>query len=218
MRLVLGTALAVWLAANGRADVIIDVQDTIITSGASTRVDVQIRSTAVDPLDFFQYRFQISGAATNVGTLRFADPQLDDEAVDPDYVFAFGTLGPTTTAENGPAFDEVFGTDLSLFGPVAIDTTDRLFARLEVEHFLPGGVDPSLAAGDQFTISLVDADTALLADSFDPVSFVAFTGSSGVITAQAAAIPEADSGLLLVVICLAGLVIYLRRAKQQPSA
>lgn len=214
MRLILGAAFAVWLAANGRADVIIDVQDSIIAAGASTRVDVQIRSTAVDPLDFFQYRFQITGAATNVGTLRFADPQLDDEGIDPDYVFAFGTLGPTSTPENGPAFDEVLGTDLSLFGPVAVDASSRLFARLEVEHFLPGGVDPNLAAGDQFTISLLEADTTLLSDSFDPASFVAFTGSSGVITAQAAAIPEAGTGFLLTAICVIAAGIRCRRHRE----
>jgi len=196
------------------ADIIIDVQDLTFDAGSSGSVDVNIRSTSTDVVDFYNYRFAVTDVGANVGSLRFVDPQSNAESADPDYLFGFDSFFLTTAAENSPAFDSVIGTDLTLSGlGASIGATDLLFARLEFEHILPGGVDASLAGNDQFLISLVDADTSLLSDAFDPGSLVPFTGNSGTLSASTAAVPEPSSALLMCV--CSGALIY-RRRKSRP--
>lgn len=214
MRIFLLVMLGLMIPENILADIILDVQDLTFSAGTSGSVDVSIRSTSTDVVDFYQYRFVVSDIGVNVGALRFTDPQSDAEGADPNYLFGADSLGLTTDAENSPAFDSVVGTDLTLSGfGVVVDATDLLFARLDFEHTLPGGVDPSLAANDQFLISLVDVDTALLSDSFDVSSLVSFSGSSGTLSARAAAVPE-PSSILLMCFCLGGWIIFHRSQKK----
>lgn len=216
MRLPIVVMLTLVFSNTAMAEIILDVEDLSFHAGDSGSVDVNIRSTASDIVDFYQYRFVVTDIGTNVGTLRFRDPQSDAEGADPDYLFGFDSPGLTTVTENSPAFDSVVGTDLTLSGfGVAVDTSNLLFARLEFEHILPGGVEPSLAGNDQFLISLVDADTVLLSDSFDVGSFVSFTGSSGTLSAVTAAVPE-PSSILLLCACSSPWIVYHRRQKKIP--
>lgn len=214
MRLSNVAMLTLVFSDTAMAEIILDVQDLSFHAGVSGSVDVNIRRTASDAVDFYQYRFVVTDIGTNVGTLRFRDPQSDDENTDPNYLFGLDSPGVTTVTENSPAFDSVVGTDLTLTGfGVAVDTSNLLFARLEFEHILPGGVEPSLAGNDQFLISLVEADTVLLSDSFDVSSFVSFTGSSGTLSAVSAAVPEPSSVLLLCACSTAGFICYRRQKR-----
>lgn len=191
------------------ADLVLDIEDTSFVSGGGGSVDVSVRSTGVDIVDFYQYRFEITGIGSSVGTLRFADPQSDLEGLDANYIFGVDSLGLTTFAENSPAFDSVTGSDLTLSGfGVAVGATDLLFARLEFEHILPGGVDPALAANDQFLVSLVDVDTTILSETAD---FVLFSGNSGTLSAIPVTVPEPSS----LILTIAGVMACLIRRRRK---
>jgi hypothetical protein len=194
------------------ADIIIDVADVVFTVGDSGSVDVLISSDASDTLDFYDYRFQISEIGSPVGTLRFTDPQNDDELLDPDYVFFGDSLGSITFVENPPALDAVSGTDLTLSGlGVTLDASGLLLARLDFQHILPGGVDAAFAANDQFQISLVEADTTLLSDSADFLSAITFSGNAGTLSAGVTVVPEPPAITLLALLAILAAISWSRQ-------
>lgn len=147
------------------------------------------------------FEFLITPIGPTVGSLRFTNPQLSTEVGELNYIFASDSGFFTAAPQNGPAFDSLVGGDSSAtFTDHPIDSTPLLIARLDLEHVLPGATDPSLAVGDQFSITLqnnpntffVDSsfnDSTVDSASFDPVTIT-------VAAAATSTVPEPTSAFL----------------------
>lgn len=183
-----------WNSREVRADIIVDVQDAMITAGGSGFVDVLISSTGTDTLDYYSYDFQISLVGAPVSTLQFSNPQILTETGLGNYVFAgdAGAINVVTLTNSQYVADA--GT-LSFAG-VGLTAATRLLARLEVESVLGLGQTPAMANGEQFLISLLNSGDTLFKDDLgDPLTIDGSSATNtGLITIQgAAAVPEPGS-------------------------
>lgn len=185
-----------WNSREVRADIIVDVQDAMITAGGFGFVDVLIiSSTGTDTLDYYFDDFQISLVGAPVSTLQFSNPQILTETGLGNYVFPTLNAGAINviTLTNSQFIADA-GT-LSFAG-VGLTAATRLLPRLEVESVLGLGQTPAMANGEQFLISLLNSGDTLFND--DLGNFLTIDGSSaantGLITIQgAAAVPEPGS-------------------------
>ncbi len=178
--------LSLTVSTTASAGVIIQVQNATITAGGTGFVDVLISSTGMDNLFLAQYDFRISGSATD-GALQFrstANQSNSEQGADlPMWPFAYVFLGDTDpmnfSAALQPTPTELQGGDFTdSFTAVAVDGTQKLLARLEIEHITG---TPLAAVGDMFTVSLWNADrgttnpsddsTFFLDDMLNPLSF-----------------------------------------------
>jgi hypothetical protein len=150
--------ILLWLIASttASAGVIIQVQNATITAGGTGFVDVLISSTGTDNLSVMQFDFRISGNAAN-GALQFrntADQSNSEQGVSFPIAYVFlGDTDPANWFANRQATPtELLGGDSTAsFSGVAIDGTQKLLARLEIEHITG---TPLAAVGDSFTLSL----------------------------------------------------------------
>jgi hypothetical protein len=165
------------------AAVIVQVQNATITAGGTGFVDVLISSTGTDNLLLTQFDFRISGNDVN-GALQFrntADQSNSEQVVNSPsgYVFLGDTDPANWSANRQVTPTELLGGDFTAsFSGVAVDGTQKLLARLEIEHVTG---TPLAADGDSFTLSLWNADqgtvdpfddsTFFLDDSFNPLVF-----------------------------------------------
>ena len=212
---------AVWIALCGApasAALQVDVLDANIQVGGSGFVDVMI-SGASDLVNGHSLELLITPRAGVVSVLQFASSQTFNYSSDPSYIYAgdsaneaFGApfpkdfLNPTA----GPSFLDQDATTLGT--NVSVGATPSLLARLNIEHIVPGGTDPSLVVGNQFDIDVVVGGTFGTTFSASGAGIPTFTSSSGTVTVtDAAAIPE--PGVLIMV--GAGLsAVFYRRRKQ----
>ena len=175
--------LSLTASTTASAGVIIQVQNATITAGGTGFVDVLISSTGTDNLLLAQFDFRISGNAAN-GALQFrstADQSKSEQLVNSPFAYVF--LGDTDSANwfaNQQATPtELLGGDFTVSTTgVTLDGTQKLLARLEIEHI---SGSPLAAVGDSFTLSLWNADqgnadpiddsTLFLDDMFNPLMF-----------------------------------------------
>ena len=202
------------ISSAARADVIVDVQDAMITAGGSGFVDVLISSTGMDTLDFASYNFAISLVGAPVSTLQFSNPQNLTETGLGNYVFAGDADAINVITLTNSQFVADAGT-LSFTG-VGLTGATRLLARLEVESVLGLGQTPPMASGEQFLISLLDNGNTLFNNELgNPLTIAgsSFT-NTGLITIQSTAVPEPGSlGL-----CAIGAAVMGWRMRRQRMA
>ena len=220
------------LMSTACGDIIISIESKTITAGSANEyVDVFIEGDTGDTLGRFGYEFQISGAGPQSGDLQFrtsydktnpANPlnQTNSEQNDPTYVF----YNDTDPVDNFTAKRGALGTDpLSLVGGdqlASLDFVDItgpfLLARLELQHI--GPVSPGSYA---FTISLnLSSPVTEFDQDYDPLTATSYTSGqisvapgSGIITVNAAAVPEPSSMALLAVGGLVAVVRHRRRKR-----
>lgn len=211
-----------------RADFVVDVQDSIITSGGKGFVDVVVWNTgSPDTFSQFNYKFQITEINTvNGGTLEFRssfllsapndiDRQSNSEQFLSNYIFAGSADANNFAAtRQDTAKDQLSGGDNRSAGNMIFSATQSspsILARLELQHITP---NPDSSTGT-FRIELVK-NSALtyfqnldLADD-DPLQPIiaesSYTnyGFVSIITA----VPEPSS---LALLCISGLVLLRRR-------
>ena len=211
-------------------DIIISIESKTITAGSANEyVDVFIEGVSGDTLGRFGYEFQISGAGPQSGDLQFRasydknnpiNPlnQTNSEQNDPTYVF----YNDTDPVDNFTAKRGSLGTDpLSLVGGDQLASLDSvnitgpfLLARLELQH-----IGPASPGSYAFTISLNESSPITEFDrDYDPLTDTNYTSgqisaTSGIITVNAAAVPEPSSMAILAVGGLAAVLRYRRRKK-----
>ena len=184
-RYTLAVAAALWWgAASARADFIISVQYLTLNPGASGYVDVFVSSNNNDTLSATSLTFQITTAGqTLLAFTSSPSPSADPTFARSSYVFfgnssdqassfPFGTASPTPGGP-GNNNDQFSGGDSTNdFGFVTIGSTPQLLAMLPVTTatLLPPN------AGDRFTVSVSSANTSLLDQNFNPVSFSSTSG------------------------------------------
>ena len=200
--------LTSFLAKPSSADIIVNVSDTTILADGFGTVDVFISSTGSDDIEFASYEFAITPIGSPASTLEFSYPPDFSEALiggTNGYVFFGDSAGMdyddiNSTNENYIGFD---GVDI---GPqVTIDSTELLLVRLDLKHTLGVGQSSALADGEQFRITLQNsADTFFDFAVVDLASFSPTIGG-GVITVQAAAVPEPGSFAVIAAAMFGGL-------------
>jgi hypothetical protein len=218
-------------SAPASAAIIIQIQNATIAAGGTGFVDVLISSTGTDSLASAGFDFRIMGPIGN-GSLRFRSTaqqsNSEQSASAPpeahDYVFLGDTDPGNFFAVRQLDETRLLGGDSTFSGTnVMLDGTQKLLARLEIEHVTG---TPLAAVGDTFTIGLwndegdafdpYDDSTLFLDDALNPLTFdlnstpstLAMPGSFlnfGTITVTAAAVPEPGSfvilGILAAVVC-----------------
>lgn len=173
--------LSLTASTTASAGVIIQVQNSTITAGGTGFVDVLISSTGTENLLLAQFDFRISGNDAN-GALQFRSAQSNSEqGVTSPFAYVFqGDANPSNWFANQQATPtELLGGDFTVSTTgVTLDGTQKLLARLEIEHI---SGSPLAAVGDSFTLSLWNADqgnadpfddsTLFLDDMFNPLMF-----------------------------------------------
>ena len=175
--------LSLIASTTASAGVIIQVQNATITAGGTGFVDVLISSTGTDNLILAQFDFRISGNAAD-GALQFrstANQSNSEQVVNSPFAYVFlGDTNPANWFANRQATPtELLGGDFTVSPTgVTVDGTQKLLARLEIEHITG---TPLAAVGDMFTVSLWNADrgttnpsddsTFFLDDMLNPLSF-----------------------------------------------
>jgi len=189
------------------------------------------------------YDFQIAGSQGN-GSLIFrpsfdvfdplnASNQTNSEqsVLSPDpYVFAGDTDDFNFFAVRDPSETRLQGGDSTFsFADVSLNSTQRLLARLELQHVTG---TPLSAIGDTFTLSLinddagtpgdVDDDSTLFFDSgFTPLAFEtgsdpsAFTNFGTITITSAAAVPEPSTFAFLAIAAVGFAGRRLRKKKAE---
>jgi hypothetical protein len=230
--LVLTAALALFVAASARADLMLTLGNGTVTAEGTGTIDVRLRSTSPQRLLAFEFALVIDPPYDPISWLQFQPGQTITYHTDENYVFYDRTLsGPA-----GSAFDqdgnfygaslpgvEPFigwsGFDIADVDPFYVELTpehDYLLARLSLVHSSTPPYDP---VGDIFTASALEGLSAIFPrtvfydDSFDEINF---SWSPGNITIRQGpdptVIPEPGSLLLCAVVAL-GAVPYLRRRR-----
>ncbi|MFO1001949.1 MAG: hypothetical protein U0936_16560 [Planctomycetaceae bacterium] len=231
--------ILVAMTASGMAEIIVEVQNASIAAGGTGFVDVWISSTSSDDLYSSGYEFEITATGPNGisnGSLQFrADiDQSNSEQVDagpPDYVF-FGDTDPGnfSATRQDPDTTRIVGGDIkSTAINATLDTTQRLLARLEIEH-LTG--TPLAAVNDTFSIMLKNSlftefqsvnnqgtvgdlsDDTYASLTIDAVSYA----NVGTITITSAAVPEPGSCVALSIASAAVVACQRRRAARRHMA
>ena len=182
-------------AGTSRADMIVEIQDVTLTSGGQGHVDVYVRSTGTDLVQFANYTFVIAPEAGQVapGKLTFNPIQtfLDQNSINPRYIFAPDTDAAVLT-KSLVSSTRLTGFDFTSSSQNVTIDSNRLLTRLELIHEGEG-------LEGRFTISLVNGNafsSFLDADGNDvPIVASSFT-DSGLITASISAVPEPSTWLL----------------------
>ncbi|TWU08401.1 PEP-CTERM sorting domain-containing protein [Stieleria varia] len=197
--------LSVCALTSGRtahADLIIDVQDAVITAGGTGFADVLIRSDGVDNVDLAQYSFQITALGGATSSLTFSAPFDFSEQTFANYLFAGDNLGILDTPPNNATVYTAGDLTASALG-VNLGGANRVLARLDFQHTLGFGQTPAMAAGEQFLISLLNTgDTFFEDNAFNPVGIDASSfgaAGQGIVTVAGpavAGVPEPTSMLL----------------------
>jgi hypothetical protein len=205
------------------AAIIVEVQDAFLVADGVGHVDVMISSDGTEDLFSAGYEFTISGDATD-GDLFFRSTQLSTEIDVPGpNGYVFGNV-PTGNFNATPDFTFLTmggGDFLNALPAVSLTGTQRLLARLEIEHSSTGS--PLDAVGNTFKIGLIDNgftefhsdDTGTLS-SIDPDSFA--PGNFGTVTITSAAVPEPGTFGVLAVAAASVLGRRLRRRKVDRAA
>ncbi len=237
--------LSLAASTTASAGLVIHVQNATITAGGIGFVDVLISSTGTDNLASAAFDFRISGSAAN-GALQFRSTanqsnseQLADQPLFPfSYVF-LGDTDPAFFLANQVTPTELLGGDVTAsFSGVTVDGTQKLLARLEIEHITS---TPLAAAGDTFTLSLWNADqdtldpfddsTLFLDETFAPLSFdtgstpntlaspSAFQNFGTITITSITAVPEPGTFTTLAIagIAFAGIKWRRKFSKRSPS-
>ncbi|GAB5441858.1 MAG: hypothetical protein Fues2KO_22070 [Fuerstiella sp.] len=207
------------------ADVIVDVQDALITADGTGFVNVLISSNAnpssPDDVDFASYEFLIENVGTPSSALEFVLPPDLSEDSDSDYLFFGDSFGIDYDSFNSTTATYI-GSDGTGSGTgVSLDSSsgDRLLVRLDLQHTLGPGQSAAMAVGEQFRITLQNSlDTYFDDPSFNPISVDADSYNSsgtggGLITVSAsssAAVPEPSSWAVL---ALGGIALAVRRRR-----
>ncbi len=186
----------------------IQVLDATIPNNGTGFVDVVISGNN-DNLQGFDFEFMISAIGPVTSSLQFtdpqSDPQLNDLAFIPNYVFSGDSTNVNLALPMGSvnlAQDTFTGSDSTFsLNDVVVGGT-KLLVRLDLGHIVPFGVD---ASGDQFRVELTNAN---FLDS--GAAAVPFTSTFGTATVAATAVPEPSSMALLSITC-AGLAMYRKR-------
>lgn len=189
------------------ADIIVTVQSGTIAEGGAGYVDVYARSTGTDSFYLTSYHLKIEEetAGTTAGSLifredvsQFPDQQTITSPV--PYVFQ----GDTDAAYWGatrldPAVDEIVGGDATLSGGVmALPTSDRLLARLYLQHAV---ATPGAAVGDRWVIRLMQGGNSFFQYSSSGFSNIDLSSYSTVGTfTVVSAVPEPATGLACAVV------------------
>lgn len=216
--------------------IIIQVESKDFVAGGLGFVEVYISSDelTVDEISVANYEFQITptgpnGIANGELLFRLDADQSTDEQTDPSYVFFPDNTGITTVVS--PDQLTISGEDSDgMLNNVLLTTVPRLLARFELVHT---SATPSLAAGDTFTIGLINDDqgnadpsddTTFFADnSFnfltyqvgsDPASFT----NLGTITITSAAVPEPSTFAIMAMVGAGVIARKLRRRKVTTGA
>lgn len=189
-------ALAVLPSRISRGDLIVDIQDVMLTSGGKGHVDVYVRSTSEDFVQLANYTFvikQVAGQAAP-GVLAFNPIQSfdDQDELNPPYIFS-GDTDRAFLTKNLLSPDTLSGFDFTNSGlEVKIDGANRLLTRLELQHEGAG-------LEGTFTISLVDDDQLSFFRKSNgedvPIDASSFS-NPGLITASISAVPEPATWLL----------------------
>ncbi len=198
----LTTALLSLNSASG--GIIVNVHDNTMLPGQTGFVDVFAHSSGTDLFATFNYEFAIQTIGISVGSLRFVNPQSSVETTFGNYVFNSsngGSGGFSSVPQNSPAFDSIQGGDVTAtFSDMSLTAADLLLVRLEIEHVLPFGTDPSAASGDQFSITMQDLGNSFFLDSTfvsgPDIAASSFSPSgAGLVTmgSPTAAVPEPSS-------------------------
>ena len=101
-------------------DLILDVQNVVLSSGGTGTIDVLISSTTTDVVDGFSYDLQISPSGTNLGNLQFSNPQSNNVVTDSNYIHVGNTGGNFTVFPLGAM---AMGGDASLDGTCLLYTS-----------------------------------------------------------------------------------------------
>lgn len=213
------------LSTSARADVIVAVQNSSVTTNGTGFVDVLISSSvASELLTTTSFEFLINGSPKLNGSLEFLQEADPVNFSPPGYVF-----GPATGnyADSLLTSTNIFGGDIYGVGDtsIAITGATQTLVRLNLQHNAIG--DPTLAVGDTFTISLNplgandfsfwdDSDPdpmnhSLVSWTIDPSSFTSF----GTITIASAAVPEPGT---FAVLSIAGIGLIGRRLRRRQKA
>lgn len=201
---------------NAVADFIIDIRDKTIVAGSSDTIDITIRSTGSDALGVFSYYLRISPVVESGGSLRFASTAAQttlakDEA---NYVFGTDSQFLSATRQENNIF-EIVGSDFAS-SDVVIDGTERLLARVVVEH----NTATPLTATGSYRVSLVKNTSFTFFQDFNsndigiaPESFSNF----GTINIVTTAVPE-PCGLALAVLPVLLATRFKRRIRSRAAA
>jgi hypothetical protein len=207
-RYILALVLALWWgAAKARSDFIISVQNLTLNQGASGYVDVFVSSNNNDTLSATSLTFQITTAGgTLLAFTNSPSPSADPTFARSSYVFfgnsgdqansfPFGTASPASGVPGGNNDQFSGGDSTANFGFVTIGSTPQLLAMLPVTTAtaLPAN------GGDRFTVSVNSANTSLVDQNFNPVSFTATSGEVTVATPEPScvALTLATAGIAL---------------------
>jgi len=209
---------------SAEADIIVDVQDAFITAGGSGFVDVLISSTGTDDLEFASYLFELTNVGAPSSTLEYAAQNFTEDLLG-NYVFFGDNAGILSFTDGDPLYpNSQFGaTDqVDLNGAVTLTGATQLLARLELNHVLGGGQAAADTIGEQFRITMLDTGDTLFADDVDDLiidasSFAPLGVGGGIITVQAAAVPEPSSFAVLG-FATAGFCAWRRKKNRKQSA
>lgn len=176
------------------AGLIITIGNATVAAGATTTVDILIRSDPGTTTNLASFGFEVL-LTTPPSVVHFTGPQPDAQLTEPLYVFFGDSAAHTTPFPVGSVSstlapnDTFIGGDSTNFDPntnsftnVVVTDMDRLLARLEI------GAD-ELAGNETGSLSLIPSDNTFFFDAnFNDFTFVGtpFTSTSGTITVQAA--------------------------------
>ena len=183
------------------------VPDPMVAGGGGF-VDVLVRSDQVDgeSLDGYQVGLTIAPGGESPGPvdgLIFSDMQVDDELIDPNYVFVGNSFDFITSVPVGaviPGGTKYIGSDITNdLVPVTLALTDRLLFQLDISALTEG----------TYTISLDAGVTSFFSDQNDPLGTPVLVNSTAG-TLKVIATPE-PSSLLLISLGSAGMLAFRRR-------
>lgn len=201
-----------------QAALVIEVQDQLLTSGGLGFVDVFIYSTGTDFLNSASYTVEIR-KFSGEGTLRFQPTatQSNSEQADGNYLFA-GDVNPLNFSafRKDPDVLQLAGGDATSSGDdVVLDGTNRLLARLEIEHEIPDeGKDTATGVFHVFFIDNLSNEFINTTDedvTIDQRSYTDF----GTITVAPTAVPEPTSVALLFLVVTALAIIRQTRLRKE---
>ena len=221
-------ALVVAAAANlsnAAADLIIEIPDITVGAGATSYLDVLVRSDSLTSDSFQNYFLDFtltrSGAATAMNFLESAIPAPQLTATGPDYVLLGESLGEdvqigidfVAPLAGPPAADSLITVMDETFSTFerTITSADGAFLLARLNFMAPIGALP----GDEYLVEL-DTTTSVFSDFFlvESATYTPPPGDaaiSGTITISAATVPEPSSFAALLTASMCAFAIRRRR-------
>jgi hypothetical protein len=188
-------AVVLWgLVPACRADVVLEIESTLLLPGAASLVNVYASSTASESVQSFGLKVQISSSAVS-GVLTFVDPQTYDTQAEADYLFAGNTNPANWASQVDVNFLTVTLGDFTAdLGDMSLNSR-RLLARLQVQHTTP---HPNLTIGDIYSFSIVDDGTTYFSDmNGNLLNFSSGTGNVVIATPEPSSLWFITAGVLL---------------------